>query len=103
MLTGKRPPPGLDVAAIIAEAGMARNLANDLAPRLVANSTPIFSAAARGTGGCMPNNEPLSPIAWAKRAFDKGEAICALTEKEPADSPAMVTLAGSPPKAAIFS
>ena len=31
-----------------------------------------------------------------------GEAIRALTEKEPADSPKMVTLSGSPPKSAML-
>jgi hypothetical protein len=45
---------------------------------------------------------PLSPIALAKRPRARGEAIWALTEMEPADSPKMVTLSGSPPKAAMF-
>ena len=35
---------------------------------------------------------PLSPIAPAIKFLDNGEAICALTAIEPADSPAMVTL-----------
>ena len=34
--------------------------------------------------------------------FDSGETISALTEMDPADSPAIVTRAGSPPKAAMF-
>mgnify|MGYP001620059683 CR=1 FL=1 len=33
----------------------------------------------------------------------RGEAISALTEQEPADSPAIVTLCGLPPNGAIFS
>ena len=51
----------------------------------------------------MPVIAPLSPMAPAMRSFESGEAISALTETEPADSPAMVTLFGSPPKAAMFS
>src|ERR1700731_1392343 len=49
-----------------------------------------------------PRAPPLSPIALAKRPRARGEAIWALTEMEPADSPKMVTLLGSPPKAAMF-
>ena len=45
---------------------------------------------------------PLSPMAPAIKEDESGEVICALTETEPADSPAMVTFAGSPPKASIF-
>ena len=45
---------------------------------------------------------PLSPMALAKRPRARGEAIWALTEKEPADSPKMVMLVGSPPKAAML-
>ena len=41
-------------------------------------------------------------MAPAIKPFASGEIICALTENEPADSPAMVTRAGSPPNAAIF-
>ena len=36
------------------------------------------------------------------QAFESGEAISALTEIDPADSPAMVTRFGSPPNAAMF-
>jgi hypothetical protein len=35
--------------------------------------------------------------------FDNGETICADTAMEPADSPAMVTRFGSPPKASILA
>ena len=45
---------------------------------------------------------PLSPIAPAIEAPERGEAMSALTESDPADSPAMVTRFGSPPKAAMF-
>ena len=46
---------------------------------------------------------PLSPIAPAIRPFDSGDAISALTEIDPADSPAIVTFFGSPPNAAMFA
>ena len=45
---------------------------------------------------------PLSQMAPAIRPFDSGEAMCALTEIDPADSPAIVTRFGSPPNAAMF-
>ena len=45
--------------------------------------------------------DPLSPIAPAIKFFERGDAINALTETEPADSPAMVIFLGSPPNAAI--
>ena len=45
---------------------------------------------------------PLSPIAPAIRPLESGDAISALTEIDPADSPATVTRSGSPPKAAMF-
>ena len=38
----------------------------------------------------------------AIRSFDRGDTTCALTEIEPADSPAIVTRFGSPPNAAMF-
>jgi hypothetical protein len=47
-------------------------------------------------------NAPLSPMAPWTSPFASGVATMALTEKEPADSPKIVTLPGSPPKAAMF-
>ena len=46
---------------------------------------------------------PLSPMAPAIRPFDSGDAISALTEIDPADSPAIVTFFGSPPNAAMLA
>ena len=74
----------------------------ECAPMLSAKLTPACSPLLSGTADNVPSTEPLSPIAPAIKFFDKGEAIWALTETEPADSPAMVTFFGSPPKAAIF-
>ena len=45
----------------------------------------------------------LSAIPFANRPRASGEVIRYITLSAPADSPAMVTLAGSPPKAAMFS
>ena len=42
-------------------------------------------------------------MARRNRPLASGEVQSALTQAEPADSPAMVTLSGSPPKAAIFA
>ena len=41
-------------------------------------------------------------MAPAIRSLESGDAMSALTEIDPADSPAMVTRAGSPPNAAMF-
>ncbi len=41
-------------------------------------------------------------MALWNRPFDNGEAISMLTANEPADSPKIVTLPGSPPNAATF-
>ena len=55
----------------------------------------LASASASGTGGSVGAiSAPLSPIAPAIRPFDSGDAICALTEIDPADSPAIVTFFG---------
>src|SRR5256885_2084418 len=67
---------------------------------------PFFSVSpsvgiADPAGG-RPKKAPLSPIARRNNPLASGEAIRALTESDPADSPAMVTFSGSPPKAAIF-
>ena len=45
---------------------------------------------------------PLSPIAPRKNPLASGDAMSALTESDPADSPAIVTFSGSPPNAPIF-
>ena len=37
-----------------------------------------------------------------EEALSQGDAISALTENEPADSPKIVTLSGSPPNAAML-
>jgi hypothetical protein len=81
---------------------MARSAASVGAPAASAKAAPFFSATLNGGGDIWPSKEPLSPMAPAIRPLACGLIICALTENEPADSPAMVTRAGSPPKAAMF-
>src|SRR5512140_1321387 len=56
-----------------------------------ANFTPTSSASAKGFAACVAMIDPLSPMAPAIHLRESGEAICALTEIEPADSPAIVT------------
>ena len=74
-----------------------------LYPILFTFSTPIFSASAMVFHPLLPSTEPLEPMAWAMRPRLRGEAMSALTEIEPADSPMMVMREGSPPKAAMLS
>ena len=103
-MTGpKRGESGRAVSSTTCSAVMARRAAIEDAPAPVANLTPSGSASARGRGVRDPMSDPLSMMAPAIRFFESGETTWALTEIEPADSPAIVTLAGSPPKAAMFA
>ena len=102
-MDANRPKGSFAAASWICAVDIARNAASDDAPTLAANLAPSSSACASGTGGSVGAiSAPLSPIAPAMRFFESGDAICALTAIDPADSPAMVTFFGSPPKAAIF-
>ena len=47
--------------------------------------------------------EPLSTIALSNKPSVSGDAICEITFVPPPDSPMIVTLSGSPPKAAMLS
>ena len=82
---------------------MARRAARLFAPAAAAN----FDAVLLGVGEGLRRQAGNHRAAFADRAGDQvacesGEAISALTEIDPADSPAMVTRLGSPPKAAMF-
>ena len=82
---------------------MARIAFRSFNPARVIKSKPLCSAVSSDTGmnvGLIM--APLSPIAAANKFLDNGVAIWAKTEIDPADSPAMVTLDGSPPKAKMF-
>ncbi len=92
-----------DVASISLSVESARSAASDPAPMSAANFTPASSACTSGTARIVESTDPLSPMAPAIRFLESGEAICALTDAEPADSPATVTRRGSPPKAAMLS
>jgi hypothetical protein len=85
-------------------AGMARNASIEFVPNAAwANFTPAASASVRDFGGMVAlKKAPLSPMARWKRPCARGDAISALTENEPADSPKIVTLSGSPPKVAML-
>jgi hypothetical protein len=67
------------------------------------NFRPLASAAISGCAGNVPSIEPLSPMAPAIKSRESGEAISALTDTKPADSPPIVTRCGSPPNAVMFS
>src|SRR5688500_12053591 len=102
MVIEKFQMPNFFDASSSESAVRARSSAKECNPKWFANATPVCSLLLSGTAGKVPSNEPLSPIAPAIKFFDKGEAMWALTETEPADSPAIVTLFGSPPKALIL-
>ena len=98
----KRMPCALAAASWSCCGVMARSAASESAPAAAANLTPFCSASASGRGGRLAIAAPLSQIAPAIRFLESGEAISALTEIDPADSPAIVTRFGSPPNAAMF-
>jgi hypothetical protein len=83
---------------------MARSSASVLAPTLRMKLTPAASAFLSGVGARVGdgNIAPLSPMTPANTPLASGEAISALAASEPADSPAIVTLPGSPPNAAML-
>ena len=70
----------------------------ELRPCLLGGHRPRCSAAA-----AQRKNAPLSPIARWISPLASGDTTSALTANEPADSPKIVTLPGSPPKAAMLS
>ena len=86
-------------------AGAARSPASVFAPTLRMKARPAASDLSSGAGARLgvANIAPLSPIALWKSPRASGEAMSALTAKEPADSPKIVTFLGSPPKAAMLS
>ena len=68
------------------------------------NFVPCCSAVASGIAPSLRlKKAPLSPIALWKRPLVSGVATSAFTENDPADSPKIVTLPGSPPNAAMLS
>ena len=81
------------------------------APRLARKLCPAASATLSGgtfwppslakRGG--PKLPPLSEIARWNNPFAAGEAASMLTAIPPADSPKIVTRAGSPPNFAMFA
>src|SRR6185503_5101060 len=64
------------------------------------NAVPAASDCA--SVACSLLNPPLCGAALANRPADIGEAIWLNTERPPAEPPVRVTLAGSPPNAAMF-
>ena len=90
--------------------GSARSSFSDPAPAVLAISAPETSASASermfspGDGDLLtgPNEPPLCEIAPWKSPLARGEAHSMLTAMPPADSPKIVTLFGSPPRAAML-
>ena len=86
-------------------ADFARSSARDVAPMDAANAAPCFSLSVSEFDPrppTDPKNAPLSPTACWNKSRESGEAINALTDRDPADSPPIVTLCESPPNAAMF-
>ena len=84
-------------------AGRARISLMSLQRHCFMMSMPSASASASVVHLLSDTTDPLETMACAKRSFDSGEATSMLTEKAPADSPAMVMRAGSPPNCRMFS
>src|SRR5215467_14906625 len=98
--TGPQDSPDVGSAAKISATVLVRMHAAAVAalvqPRLLAKAVPCRSAACLLGVGKM---HPLSAIARENRPNAVGEAMLAQTLAPPADSPNIVTLAGSPPNA----
>jgi hypothetical protein len=90
-------------ASISSPTGVPRRQATALAswahPTAWATTSPSASAASWLRLG----QEPLWIMAPANRSRDPGATRWEQTDHPPADSPPIVTRAGSPPKAAMFS
>ena len=84
--------------------GFARSSAIVETPSVFIAFTPSASAALAGRMRpiCSPIQPPLCAMARTKRPLACGEPTSAPTMMAPADSPAMVTLLGSPPNAAML-
>src|ERR1043165_8424074 len=90
----------------VATSGSAITSAADL-PRRQASASPLVqpasfanltaSTSAWALVGCSVVQPPLSLIARWNRPSPLGDATCMQTSYEPADSPKIVTLSGSPP------
>ena len=104
---GREPRDARSFAAAsrICAAGIARSAASVSAPTTGGElRAPASSPCASGTGGQRRQRSTRRSRRSRRRSgpFDSGDAICALTAIEPADSPAIVTFRGSPPNAAMF-
>ena len=85
---------------------LASSASSDAAPSAAANFAPCSSLVASDFGARVPSGREVR-AALADRPLEQParqrRRHCALTANEPADSPKIVTLPGSPPKAAMFS
>ena len=86
-------------------AGTARSFSIAAEPNAAsAHFALVCSVSTCGLSGIVgPKNAPLSPIARWNRPLESEDAMSALTESDPADSPKIVTLSGSPPNLAMLS
>ena len=79
----------------------ASTCAGSLHPTVAAK--PVPNASASASVGCLADAYPLWMIARWKYGALPGDTIWKLTLCPPADCPAIVTLSGSPPNAAMLS
>ena len=73
-----------------------------LQPADFADSSPALSASLREYILVIAPQVPLSMMAFANKPRESGTNSCKQVLAPPADSPKIVTLFGSPPKAEIF-
>ena len=103
--TGEKPPFLLLTASRILSVGSARNSASDLTPSEATHSPSFCFARFQRIGWQHRRRRPRRFRRWPseKAPAPAGEAISVLTAKEPALSPKMVTLPGSPPKCPMLA
>jgi len=97
---GKRPALGSGCNS--SPAGMALFLPRGFLPDQFNLITYLFTVGQWDRLAASPPSHRFSPIAAENNPFGKGRSYLHAHEVDPADSPPMVHLDGSPPNAAIF-
>src|SRR5438309_3122207 len=90
-MASKRVHSGWAVSFRTWPADIARRSLSEDAPAACMNARPRFSASASDRGLVAPTMLPLSMMAPANRPLEMGEIIWTLTDRDPADWPAIVT------------
>ena len=90
-------------ASISSPTGFPRRQATAVARSVHPTAHAMTSPSVSAASWLRLGQDPLWIMAPANRPRDPGATRCVQTDQPPADSPPIVTRAGSPPKAGMFS